>query len=80
MMQGMEERSSLSMSGSSWKLKQEVLRSQRNFRQLQNRLVVLQLEREGKVKSIERQLEQHRKHMEVRVQRSQLESMVLLSV
>ena len=56
MMSMMEESPSMSLTCSSWKLKQESLRSQRNFRQLQNRLVVLQLEREGKVKSIERKL------------------------
>ena len=52
----MEESATMSMTGSCWKLKQEGLRSQRNFRQLQNRLLVLQLERQGKVKSIERKL------------------------
>ena len=52
----MEESAAMSLSGSAWKLKQQALRSQRNFKQLQNRLVVLQLERQAKVKSIETKL------------------------
>ena len=66
----------MNMSGSCWKLRQQALRSQRNFRQLENRLVVLELERQSKVKSIERKLEQHRKHMQVRMERHQLKQMV----
>jgi hypothetical protein len=50
----MEEqtKSDLMLTTSGWKLKQEVLRNQRNQRQLENRLVILEMERQGKVKSI----------------------------
>jgi hypothetical protein len=41
---------SLSMSG--WKLKQESLKNQRNYRQLENRMIILELERQGKIKAI----------------------------
>jgi hypothetical protein len=51
----MEEKSStseMSLSMSGWKLKQEALKNQRNQRQLENRLIILELERQGKIKEI----------------------------
>ena len=50
----MEEKSQseLSQTISSWKLKQEVIKNQRNYRQLENRLIILEMERQGKIKSI----------------------------
>ena len=62
----MEEKSSaneLSLSMSNWKLKQEGLKNQRNYRQLENRMIILELERQGKIKAIENKLEAHRKIM-----------------
>jgi hypothetical protein len=70
----MEEKSKseMNLSMSDWKLKQGVLRNQRNYRQLENRLVILEMEKEGKIKSIERKLEAHKKLMEIRMDRFKL--------
>lgn len=61
----MEEKSKneLNLSLSDWKLKQEVLKNQRNYRQLANRLVILEMEKGSKIKSIEKKLEAHKKIM-----------------
>lgn len=72
-----KSKSELNLSISDWKLKQETLRNQRNFRQLENRLVILEMERQAKVKSIERKLENHKKMMEVRMDRFRLKQEVL---
>lgn len=71
-----KSKSELNLSISDWKLKQETLRNQRNFRQLENRLVILEMERQAKVKSIERKLENHKKMMEVRMDRFRLKQEV----
>lgn len=70
----MEEKSKeqLTLNVSDWKLKQEVLRNQRNYRQLENRLIILEMQRQGKIKSIERKLESHKKIMEIRMDRYKL--------
>lgn len=75
----MEEKSKseMNLSMSDWKLKQGVLRNQRNYRQLENRLVILEMEKEGKIKSIERKLETHKKLMEIRMDRFKLRQDVI---
>jgi hypothetical protein len=53
----------INYSSSDWSLKRNILRNARNYRQLENRLIILDLEKQKKIKSIEKKLAAHKKKM-----------------
>jgi len=56
-----ENNSFLNTSLSGWKLRHQFYQTNRNFRQLENRIAILELEKQKKLKDIENKLNHHRK-------------------
>ena len=68
----MIENSMMNSSISSWKMRHQFYQTNRNFRQLQNRIAILQLEKQKKLKDIENKLNQHKKFVETKIYKHQL--------
>lgn len=54
------DNSFMNSSLSNWKLRHQFYQTNRNFRQLENRIAILELEKQKKLKDIENKLKQHK--------------------